>query len=216
MPPVPANIGEEYVYSIVASDPNVGDTVTLSLDQAALDRGMILDGNVLRWTPNRLGEYPIAITADDGRGAQFVQSFTLPVVAQVVSSNPPEFTSAPTGPAYVAEEWQYPLSAVDLDGDAFTFSLVPDSFPAGMTLTGELVTWTPSAVSAGELVRIAVEDSTGAGSVQSFLLPVTTAPVANNAPEITSVPTGPAIVGEIYEYQVVAHDPDGDPTDLRH
>ncbi|MBA2115003.1 putative Ig domain-containing protein [Bremerella alba] len=208
IPTGPAFIGQPYSYDITYDDPNQSDVVTLSLDQISQDRGMVLVGDQLQWTPTSLGDFEVAVTATDNSGAYYTQTFTLSVVAQTVASQPPEFTSTPTGPAWVGSSWSYELTASDPDGDSFTFSL--GNGPTGMSLVGSTLSWTPSAVTYGESVEIKVEDQHGAYSTQTFQLPAVAPPVSNDPPVITSFPTGPAITGKRFHYQVAAHDPNGD------
>ena len=208
IPTGPAFVGQQYTYDITYEDPNDGDVVSLSLDDASLARGMTLVGDQLRWTPNALGNVPISVTATDSQGAYYTQSFTLSVVSQTVPSQPPEFTSTPTGPATVGSPWSYQLTATDPDGDSFSFSL--ESGPSGMALTGSSLSWTPSTSTARAQVTVKVQDANGAYSTQSFQLPAIDPPVSNAPPEITSIPTGPAIAGELYSYGVHAFDPNGD------
>jgi len=75
-----------YRYNIFATDPDIGDTVTISLLNGPT--GMTLgSGNVLRWNPLAadLGDYPVTIAAKDTEGETTLQNFTLRVIpAQLV------------------------------------------------------------------------------------------------------------------------------------
>ncbi len=113
------------------------------------------------------------------------------------------------GPALKNTPWTYAVTATDPDGDIVTYRL--GQAPAGMTIhaTSGLVNWTPSSVSAGTIVEVVAEDARGAWSMQAFDLPVVER-LSNAAPIITSIPTGPALVNETWNYQASAFDPDGD------
>ncbi|MEZ6048645.1 MAG: putative Ig domain-containing protein [Planctomycetaceae bacterium] len=204
-------VNEEYTYEISVNDPDVGDTVTVTLDAESLARGMTLTGTTLSWTPTVTGEFEVRITAVDQDGAGQVQIYTLHIIEEVIRSQAPVFNSQPKGPAVVGEEWTYELDVTDPDGDQVTLSLVSGSFPTGMTLTGTTVSWTPNAVSTGELVVIQAEDPHGSISTQTFELPVVDTPTVNDAPVISSIPSLSVPVGEQYQYQLDAHDPNGDP-----
>tara|TARA_E500000305_G_scaffold36763_3_gene28012 strand:+ start:86 stop:17857 length:17772 start_codon:yes stop_codon:yes gene_type:complete len=216
-PPAPAFVGEVYIYNIVVSDPNLSDTVTLSLDADSLARGMILTGNVLTWTAQHLGDVAVTISADDGQGAVTTQSFTLPVKAPVVVSEPPVITSRPSGPAYAELPWTYTVTATDVDSDdaALIYSLMSPEQVTGViefdTVTHTL-TWTPAVgdVGTSQSFTVRVTDPAGSWREQSFTVPAVAVPVQNDPPEITSIPTGPAVVGTSYSYQVTAFDPEGE------
>ena len=221
-PTGPARVGQRYETFVVATDPNKNDSVTLSLDAISIARGATLSAAGcpadapgcaaaarLVWTPDTIGDFPITITATDRDGNTATQNFTLSVVAPSSPSQPPRITSRPTGPAIKDQAWTYPVTAIDPDGDVVQYRL--GQSPAGMTIdraTG-LVRWTPTALSNGTSVEVVAEDARGAWSMQSFDLPVIQR--SNNAaPIFTSIPTGPAQVGQSWSYQASAFDPDGD------
>ena len=205
-------IGQVYSYPVVASDPNPGDTVTLSLDPESLGRGMTLVGSTVTWTPGRLGDFPVSIKAVDQFGDGVVQSYTLSVVEQVVPSEPPTFTSQPVGPAYVGQAWTYVLSATDPDSNvaSLAYSLTSPALGGGVAFNAgtKTLTWTPSAVGT-KTFTVRVTDPQGSYAEQTFT--VNAVAVRNGSlPVIRSVPTGPAILGTEYVYAVDAYDPDGD------
>ena len=214
-PTGPALVGVEFPYLIEYEDPNPGDTVTLSLDQDSIDRGIDLTGDSLTWTPQLEGDFEITITADDGNGGWGTQTFTLPVRAVVVPSLPPRITSTPTGPAYLGETWEYEIVATDDDDDDNTliYSLIePTPIPGRIEINGHTVTWDPIAgeVPDGLSFIVRVEDLQGSYVEQTFTVPALATPPVNDPPRITSIPTGPALIDQPYEYTVVAHDPNGD------
>ena len=71
-----------------------------------------------------------------------------------------------------------------------------------------LVTWTPSEMQGGDApVTVEVSDGRGGSAQQSFVISVATA----NRPPLIILNTPESIVlGQTYEYQVMATDPDGD------
>lgn len=215
-PSVPAIVGQAYSYTIIVDEPD-GDAYTIALDDDSLARGIDLTGNALNWTPTSTGDVAIQITVVDGHGAWTRQSFTLPVRPPVVESAPPEITSNPTGPAYVGTPWTYTVTATDPDDttETLVFSLqAPVGDPqVAWNASTRLLSWTPASgdVPDGKSFTIRVSDPAGSWTEQSFTVPAQTAPAAGQPPEITSIPTGPAIVHQPYVYQVVAHDPNGDP-----
>jgi len=221
VPTGPAWVGEDdpWTYAITVPDPNPQDTVEVTLDQASIDRDMELlhvDGqHVLSWTPLLIGDFEVTLTATDGQGGYAMQWFTLPARAPRVVSLPPEITSTPTGPAYVGQDppWSYTIAATDPDDDdgALAYTLQQPSGAQGVTFNQgtHVLTWTPSAT--GSLsFTLRVTDPHGSYTEQTFTVPAEEDEPTLQAPEITSVPTGPAVVGETYQYQVVAYDPNGD------
>lgn len=207
-PETQALAGSAYVYSAAAID-NDGDTFTFSLDQAP--NGMTLSGSQVSWTPaeTQAGRvHDIVIRVTDARGAASTQTFGIAVNAPAESNQAPEIRSTPVSPAFVGEEYQYDVIARDADGDALAYSL--EAAPSGMTLnsTGQL-RWIPTSDQvAAHSVRIRVSDGK-AYSTQSFTLDAVEVS-ENSYPEITSRPGTQAVAGEIYQYQLVATDADGD------
>jgi hypothetical protein len=74
-----------------------------------------------------------------------------------------------------------------------------------------LFTWTPTASEVGTFsIVLSVADGQGNSVQQSFSLTVVTSGAPDHPPTITSTPGGPAIVGNSWQYQLIASDPDGD------
>ncbi|MEJ2046007.1 MAG: putative Ig domain-containing protein, partial [Reinekea sp.] len=208
-PKLSAKINELYRYAIDVSDADSDPISIVLLDKP---EGMVLNNNTLEWTPaiaQSGANYDVAVKALDARGAASIQSFSITVTAANKANNAPEITSQPTSPAIVGEQYSYNVVATDEDGDELTFTL--QTGPQGMTLssTGEL-RWTPTADQIGShSINIAVSDGVAQLS-QSYTLEVVTVEANNNAPEITSQPTSPALVDKEYQYDVIATDADGD------
>ena len=204
-------VNEYWSYLVQATDPN-GDTLTYSLDQDSLNRGMSIDSTTGRilWTADSVGEFPVEVTVDDGFGLTTVQSFTIGV-----NNAAPEISSQPTGPAYVGSQWSYQVEATDEDGQSLQYSLLsPTVLPDDMQIDANgLLTWTPT--SAGSVdIKIEVSDGFGGSRTQSFTLAVEAVVPADDAPVIRSLPTNSIRAGEVYQYQVDAYDPNGDPVDI--
>jgi hypothetical protein len=100
--PTTATVGTELVYSITASDPNAGDTLTITGvtvpawltltdngDGTATLRGTAAAANV--------GDNPVELNVADAAGASAAQTFTITVAAAV--STPPPAPSPPPAPA---------------------------------------------------------------------------------------------------------------------
>ncbi len=201
--------GQKFSYQVTANDPD-GDELTFSLPTGVAGMA-ISESGLFTWlaAPELIGETVIAqVLVDDSRGGVASQKLTLPVNES--ANHPPRIISTPDLQALVGDSYSYLMAAVDDDGDAFTFSL--DQAPNGMTLSGNTLSWTPAISQAGAVhdVIVRVTDSRGAASIQSFGIGVNAPVVSNAPPQIQSIPTSPAFVGEQYQYDVVARDADGD------
>ncbi|SMF03440.1 RHS repeat-associated core domain-containing protein [Alteromonadaceae bacterium Bs31] len=211
-----ATVGVPYQYSVVATDSD-GDTVTISLGEKP--NGMnISPTGVVSWTPAQeqtAQVFNVDVIATDARGASSVQTFGIAVNMPVEPNEIPYFTSVPTSPAIIGEQYQYQALAEDPDNDPLVYSLVSPQ-AAGIELSSNgLFAWTPVAGDQGEYT-VAIKVSDGKSSVtQSYSLAVEVAPQdtgagVNNYPEITSQPLTEIVAGGEYSYQVEASDPDGD------
>ncbi len=218
VPTGPAYVGQQYSYELAAVDPDE-DAVEFNIESGppSLALSEVNQRWVLTWSPTDVGTYPISIAATDGKGAKFIQSFDLPVVTLPTANDPPTIQSRPTGPAFTGETWHYVIEATDPEGQPLFYSLDQDSLNRGMTISANVVSWTPADEGNFE-IEVRVTDSVGQEIAQSFMLPVRElpdAPIGNLLPEITSQPRGPAYVGQPYVYQVTATDADEDEIEYR-
>lgn len=196
---------QPFSYDVEATDPD-GDTLSYSLLQSPT--GMTIDANsgLIQWTPNANGTFAVTVEVSDG-ALQATQDFTLTVE---LPNHPPQITSTPTYSVLQGQAYQYQLTATDPEGEAISFALA--NSPTGMQIdqnTG-LVTWLPGADQIGvHSVEITASDTQGNSASQSYLLSVTTG-AGNTPPVIITSPTGSAVYGQLYNYDVDATDADGD------
>ncbi len=125
-------------------------------------------------------------------------------------NKPPQITSGPPITAQIGSAYSYQVQATDPNSDPLTFSLV--TAPAGMTMNlSGLVNWTPANTQTGD-AQVIVQASDGRGGVaqQSFTINVPAPPSANRDPQITSAASASVVLGQTYQYNVNALDPDGD------
>ncbi|MDQ7053629.1 MAG: CARDB domain-containing protein [candidate division KSB1 bacterium] len=88
-------------------------------------------------------------------------------------NDPPRIHSTPPAVAYVNSVYEYPVSAVDVDGDALTYTLISGPAWLGFSTGSSVLRGTPGAGDVGEAnVTIEVRDSHGAAAQQSFTLTV--------------------------------------------
>ncbi len=126
------------------------------------------------------------------------------------TNQPPVITSAPPITASSEVSYSYQVHASDPNGDALTFSLAGG--PQGMSISaGGLISWTPSEAQTGDnAVTVQVNDGRGGTAAQSFKVTVETPPGVNRAPAFTSSPIGSITIGQSYQYDANAFDPDDD------
>ncbi len=122
-----------------------------------------------------------------------VQSRSVTVTARSTSSAAPMFTSSPPLTAAVGAPYRYTLTASGVP--APSFSLV--TAPAGMTLTGAVVSWTPAAVGTFD-VSVTASNGVQPDARQDFRVVVSTdaAPVA----ELTAPAQGEVVSGANAEF----------------
>ncbi len=207
-PALEVNLGDQYVYHAFAEDPD-GDTVSYHLWKGPA--GMEVDSSTGLVTWNTQGvfptSYPIELVAHDGFGGFGSQSFELTVVDSAGPYLPPEITSTPPLAVDLGDSWVYQIEVTA--SAAFEYLLV--EAPTGTTLNDSgLTEWTPDSGQLGEHAFVVeVHDEWGAWARQTFSVYVND-PAVNSPPEIVSTPPMRTVVGNLYNYQVEAVDPDGD------
>ncbi len=209
-----ALVGQLYEYQVTAVDPD-GDEFSITFE-GQKPNGMTLGANgLIQWTPSTAQEnqiFTVAVKVTDVRGASAIQTFGIAVNIVVEPNTPPEITSIPSSPAIIGNQYQYQVRAVDADGDDLVYELTSDP-QAGLSLDADsgLLTWTPAAEQVGQYeIAIRVSDETSAAT-QTYVLNVEQAPdLSNGYPIIHSAPTTEIVAGELYQYQIIASDPDGD------
>jgi RHS repeat-associated protein len=171
-PPVTANAGEAYRYDVDATDPDAGDLLIYSLEQAPA--GMTIDAGtgLISWTPGdgQAGIHAVALRVEDSGGLFASQSFALTVVSP---NRAPVIDSVPLTLGTVGVAYGYAVTAADPDADPLTYAL--DVAPAGMSIneaTGAIL-WTPDAGQTGnQAVTVRVSDPGGLFDTQNFTVSV--------------------------------------------
>jgi uncharacterized delta-60 repeat protein len=212
---VPTSATEDisYTYDIVADDPDVGDSLTISA-LTALPSWLTLTDNgdgtaTLAGTPtnDEVGGHTIELEVADADGAVDTQNFTL-TVSNV--NDAPEITSTALTSATEDVAYTYNIVVDDPDvGDSLT--ITGTTLPSWLTLTDNgdgtaTLTGTPTNDEVGDhTIELEVADVDGAVDTQNFTLTVSN---VNDAPEITSTAPTSATEDISYTYDIVADDPD--------
>ncbi|ARN73537.1 putative Ig domain-containing protein [Oceanicoccus sagamiensis] len=195
---------QAYQYQVSAVDDD-GDALTYELITAPSTMTINAEG-LIQWTPHdgAAADYPVTLQVTDTQGATVEQSYTLTILPK--PNTAPSISSTPVLDATENSLYQYSLIATDPDGDALSYTLL--TAPASMVINMGVVAWTPDYSSAGEhTVTIEVSDGQGGTASQSYTLTVAD---TNRAPEINSTPLLESAEGQLYEYTIIATDPDGD------
>ena len=200
--------GGVYTYQAQTLDAD-GDEVTYSLPTAPTGATIDPVTGLLTWTPPTLGPADFVVQVDDGQGGITQQSFTV----DVVSNAPPVFDpQQPLEPALVDQPWSFTPAVTDPEGDSITLSIDPAAAALGITVHGDTLNWTPNASHLGTVsIELTATDPGGSFSTINLTLPVASLFETNDPPTITSTPSGQAIVGQLFEYQAQATDPENDP-----
>jgi len=203
-------VGKQFTYQVTAVSPNLtGGKITFS--GVGLPQGATIDPQtgLLTWTPTsgELGNQQFTITATDSTGAESMQLVNVTVI-NPVPAVAPVITSTPGTRIRIGATYSYKVTATDTVGDLLTYALV--TAPQGLTLTGNVIAWTPTASQSGDNnVVVQVTNSEGQSVSQSF-----TINASNNAelftPVITSTPNLVTNIEQEYEYNLQGSDPNGE------
>jgi hypothetical protein len=142
----------------------------------------------------------------DGKASDVLAPFSIAVRG---GNRAPRISGTPPGAATVGAAYAFRPSASDPDGHALTFSIAnKPPWASFSTSTGRL-SGTPPAKAAGEYVgiRITVSDGKATASLAPFSIAVAQ---GNRPPVVRGAAATVALVGDAYEFEPVATDPDGD------
>ena len=174
----------EYLYSVKASDADIGDTLTFSA--IGLPSWLTIDSKtgVLSGTPTTddVGTHYVAVVVADSLNASDRQDFVINV-ANV--NDKPTITSTPVATATEGELYSYKFTAVDVDpGDSITYSGL--NLPSWLTFNSvsQVLSGTPTNENVGKhAITLLAVDSKNEASTQKFtltVLNVNDAPVSQN------------------------------------
>ncbi len=191
-PVTSVNQNDSYLYNIVVTDPDVGDTIVIIDSTKPAWLTFTDNGNgtaTLSGTPNNsaVGDHTIVLRATDNViSVPVEQAFTVTVVDV---NDAPTFTSAPVTTAGESTPYTYNIVADDLDAlDALTISAL--TLPSWLTLTDNgdrtaTLSGTPNSLQVGVFnVVLEVTDSLLTAS-QTFDITV-----SNTAPQVVTASVG--------------------------
>ncbi|QSV44630.1 MBG domain-containing protein [Geobacter benzoatilyticus] len=199
-----------YTYQVKASDVDAGTTFSYSL--ASAPTGMTINSStgVISWTPTlaQEGAHQVSVMVADNGSLKATQTYTVNVIKL---NRPPVITSVAPAYAIAGQPYTYTIVASDPDGDALYYYLESSSLPQGLTLTGNVISWTPTATQLGTYnIAISVADAKLAKTYQYFSITVT-AEGANTPPVVTKPADQTTIVGSAASLQIQATDADSNP-----
>lgn len=195
--------GASLAFTVTATDPDTDDTLTFAAD--TLPAGATFDSatGAFAWTPDftQAGDYAVRFTATDGATSDFED-----VTIRVANVNTAPVLAA-IGAQSLAENAPFTLtlSATDGEGDALSFTAT--GMPAGATLDGATLAWTPTFDDAGvHTVTFTVSD----GQLTDSETVTLTVANVNRAPLLAAI--GARTVAEDATLTVTptGSDPDGD------
>ena len=153
-----AQVGFEYFYPVLASDP---DSSILNYQLTIAPAGMSINTStgLISWLPssNQQGIYDVGVRVSDGAGG-FVSQFYTVTVLTAADNTAPVINSSPITFTFIDIDYFYQINASDSDGDTLSYTLLEG--PAGMNIseTG-LVSWFASGA---PIVPVSVRVSDGA------------------------------------------------------
>ncbi len=132
-PRAAATVDRLYRYDLTATDPE-GDVLFWSLETGPAGMAIDEETGTLLWTPalEQIGSHEVIVEVTDGFGAIDTQTYTLDVRGVNV---PPQITSVPLTLGSQGVEYNYVVTATDVEGDALAFSL--NNAPTGMSIDSE-------------------------------------------------------------------------------
>lgn len=218
-------VGQPWQLKLRANDPD-GDTLTWQM-QGASPAGFSLQSSgpqeaVARFTPALAGRLEVQVRVSDAHGAYDQRSLIL-VVQDAEGGGagpllPPRFVSTPPTQARVGQPWHYTIEAQDPNTPPQAILLSLKHGPAGMTMVGPQLEWTPDLAGQYDILILAGH-GTGPSAEQRWRLEVLdadTAPpdereaspwdVQTRMPRFSTQPGLLAQVGVPWRYQVRARD----------
>jgi len=211
-PKTGAAAGAQYVYQVVARDPE-NDPITYSLDVSPA--GMTISNTTgrIEWTPTagQVGNQAVTVRATDDHATFGTQTFTITVVAE---PRPPVADAGADAEGTVGTAVHLSGSgSIDPDSSELTYGWTLQVAPVGSTaqlqdMTNVVASFTPDRAGS-YVISLVVSDGTHESAPDTVTVTVTD-PDANVPPLFTSEPPVDGMVGQQYEYQPAVTDGNDD------
>ena len=198
-----AQNGVAYSYTATATDPDVGDVLTLSAPTLPSWLSFNAGTGVLSGTPSGadVGSHSVVLRVTDGTANVF-QSFTI-----TVTNSGPSFTSTPILTATEDIAYSYTVTVTDPDDPPGSLTVTALTIPSWASWNGAtlVLSGTPTNADVGtDSVRFSVTDGNET-AFQEFEITVNN---VNDVPTITSTPITTATEDIVYNYTLTATDID--------
>ena len=198
-----------YTYQIIADDAD-GDALIYAKVAGPAEISVDASTGLLHWIPINSGDETLSISVSDGMNT-IVQQWNLQIHPDTTINNTAPFiSSGPVQNAQTNSNYQYQVIAIDPDTDPINYQL--STSPNGMSISATgLINYQPAQVG-NQSVIIQISDDHGHTASQSYELNVIDPDNSNQnySPIITSTPSYVIQNTDIYNYQIIATDNDGD------
>ena len=201
-------------FTASATDVDAGQTLSYSLDAAALALGMTINAATgqFSWTPSEAqgpGVYNVTLTVADSGTPQLTDSETIQITVNEVNQDP---SLGAIGDRTVneGELLTFTISGTDADLPANTLTFNASNLPTGATFDANTRTfsWTPTeAQGPGVFTGITFSVSDGQGGTDSETIQITVNEV-NQAPVLGAIGNRTVQVGATLTFTVTATDAD--------
>ncbi len=136
------NAGQPVSFSINASDPDPGDTLTYSTGPLPTGASFDADTKMFRWVPDTPGTYTVRFTVSDG---QLSDSQTTTIIVNGSNGNQaPVMSAIPTYTVKIGKRISFTVKATDPDGDSLNYSAASLPDGAGFDIDSGKFNWTPA------------------------------------------------------------------------
>ena len=157
-----ATTGASYSATLSASGGNGSNTWNVT----GLPAGLTLSGATISGTPTTVSTSTVSITVTSGDGSSDSTNLDL-VVGSPVTISTPSLAAGTTNTAYSAD-----LTATGGTG-TYTWSITAGSLPAGLTLSGNTISGTPTAAGTANFT-VRATDTAGRTSTKNLSITITT------------------------------------------
>ena len=215
-----ARVLDTYIYDVNATDIDVGDVLTYSLDTGPVNMTIVPSTGLIQWRPTKQqgGLDHVVVKVSDGH-CSVTQAFDINVAVglapQVTLSSPENGAHVTSTSLVLSWSWE------DKDSDVVRFDVYVDTALSNVEALKQMsevasaiteTSYSDSGLEKGSTYYWTVipNDGSNTGKCKSGIwsFSVDTNAVENKAPVITSTPVTSAAVGKEYRYDVDAHDDD--------